>query len=175
MFYFRNGGHEEVYLSSADWMQRNLSKRLELLFPVIGSETPPPAGRGARSLLRRQREGVAAACPTGCTKGLAARDPRVRAPADVLQGGGRPGSRRGPRNAPVPPANPAQNVVGLCFSITRGIPGRRVMLRHKLRTCRPPGLRRHGSGPMRERTSPPYPTHRFILYLPSGEQLHCPK
>jgi polyphosphate kinase len=35
VFYFRNGGHEEIYLSSADWMQRNLSKRLELLFPVI--------------------------------------------------------------------------------------------------------------------------------------------
>ena len=24
VFYFRNGGHEEVYLSSADWMRRNL-------------------------------------------------------------------------------------------------------------------------------------------------------
>jgi polyphosphate kinase len=32
--YFANGGAEEFYLSSADWLPRNLEKRIELMFPV---------------------------------------------------------------------------------------------------------------------------------------------
>jgi len=34
VFYFANGGREELYLASADWMPRNLYERVETMFPV---------------------------------------------------------------------------------------------------------------------------------------------
>jgi len=48
IFYFRNGGHEEVYLSSADWMHRNLERRIEAIFPV----TSPPLRRRLFEILK---------------------------------------------------------------------------------------------------------------------------
>jgi polyphosphate kinase len=47
IFYFRNGGREEIYAGSADLMPRNLHRRVEILFPV---KSP--------ALLRRLRDEV---------------------------------------------------------------------------------------------------------------------
>ncbi len=34
IFYFESGGRPELYMASADWMPRNLDKRVEIMFPV---------------------------------------------------------------------------------------------------------------------------------------------
>ena len=38
IYYFGNGGDEQLFLSSADWMERNLDKRVETCFPVEGKK-----------------------------------------------------------------------------------------------------------------------------------------
>ncbi len=49
IYYFLNGGRDQVYLGSADMMDRNLNHRVELLFPVEN-----------KRLLKRLREDILA-------------------------------------------------------------------------------------------------------------------
>lgn len=49
IFYFENGGDPEVFLSSADWMPRNLWRRIETVFPI---EDPALKARIIHDILR---------------------------------------------------------------------------------------------------------------------------
>ena len=91
-----NGGDSEVYLSSADWMPRNLGRRIEVMWPVRGPGGEGPAHRRAGGVLRRQPQGAGAA---------ARRQLRT----------GRPGPlRRGAAaGAPLPPRSPGEGAGAL--------------------------------------------------------------
>jgi len=48
-FVFNNGGEPDVYLSSADWMPRNLDRRVELMFPILPQELKENVIAGLRA------------------------------------------------------------------------------------------------------------------------------
>ena len=159
VFYFRNGGHEEVYLSSADWMQRNLSKRLELLFPVID---PNHRRRLIDALETYFADNVKAwrLLRDGTYERVAPQGPAGPRPADVLQGGGRRRPRRRPRHAAVPPADAAETSRRKWF-------GNRYAARAVCCETRPktgPSLARGGQLSRL--------IHR-VLYFPRGERRAC--
>jgi polyphosphate kinase len=72
---FENGGESKIYLGSADWMPRNLFRRVETVFPVV---TPgmKERGRDPRMVLARQREKPRSCNPTA--SGQVARDGNER-------------------------------------------------------------------------------------------------
>ena len=73
IFVFGNGGKTEVYLGSADWMQRNIYERVEVIFrlkdPALCNQI---FTRSDRAVSGRHAEDAHPACPTAntsaCTK-----------------------------------------------------------------------------------------------------------
>lgn len=59
VYFFLNGGDEQVFISSADWMSRNLDRRVELMFPV---EKPEHKGYVLHVLRAMFRDNVKARC-----------------------------------------------------------------------------------------------------------------
>lgn len=55
IFYFLNDGYEDLYMGSADWMPRNLDKRVEILFPI---EQPELKARAKHILDIQLRDNV---------------------------------------------------------------------------------------------------------------------
>jgi polyphosphate kinase len=111
LYYFRNGGEDEVYLGSADLMERNLDRRVEVVFPVedpdwaaeIRDEIIPAYWRdttntwelGADGTYRRLEPGLGEA-PFDAHSWLI---DRYKVPADWALGGMR---NEGPRQVPLP-------------------------------------------------------------------------
>lgn len=47
IFWFANGEHQEIYMASADWMPRNLNRRVEIMFPLEDADS----ARAAKHIL----------------------------------------------------------------------------------------------------------------------------
>jgi len=56
IYYFRNGGDDEVFVGSADWMPRNLEGRVEVIFPIEGE--PHKSALRDEILLRQLADNV---------------------------------------------------------------------------------------------------------------------
>ena len=84
IFHFANGGNDEIYLGSADWMPRNLFERCEVVFPVRdpGGHGPHPRRDPAR-LPGRHRQGP----PAAARRQLPARQQAAQGRPALLQPG----------------------------------------------------------------------------------------
>jgi polyphosphate kinase len=81
VFIFHNNGDEEIFLGSADWMNRNIYRRIEVCFPVYESALKEEI----RNLIRLQLEDTAAAVPIDSHSEEVAIDPENPPPSSGIR------------------------------------------------------------------------------------------
>jgi polyphosphate kinase len=112
IFHFHNGGEDEVFLASADWMPRNLDRRIELMFPIETRECRTKVLDALDVLFRDNVKGRRL-LPDGTWRvpGLAASDLPLEAQATFIEQSRREVERRENRSAetfaPISSASPA--------------------------------------------------------------------
>jgi polyphosphate kinase len=110
IFYFENAGNPEVFVGSADWMDRNLSRRVEVVFPV---EQPDLKQRVIEILKITLADNVKARelLPDGSYRRVKAAEniPTLRSQVRFLELAAEAGAR--PAAVPEPVAAPSPRVV----------------------------------------------------------------
>jgi polyphosphate kinase len=61
IFYFENDGKKEIYLGSADWMPRNLERRVEIMFPLEQEDLKKEVMSYFRVSIKRYHENTSSA------------------------------------------------------------------------------------------------------------------
>lgn len=85
IFSFENGGHPEVWLGSDDWMERNLRRRVEVLFPVLDPRLVRRLRGEVLSAYLADRAAARRLTPDGAYRRLhAAGDPEAFSAQDAL-------------------------------------------------------------------------------------------
>ena len=82
IFHFTNGGNDEVYCSSADWMPRNFHRRVEVMFPILDESLKRRVIDEILGTMRaRQRARPGRCAPTAATRALSRRTTTERCAA----------------------------------------------------------------------------------------------
>ena len=82
VFYFANGGDEEVWLGSADWMDRNLRARVEVVFPILDPALKQRVYRELLAYALADRAKSRQMCPDGT---YIRRQPECDSPGHSMQ------------------------------------------------------------------------------------------
>jgi polyphosphate kinase len=114
VYYFGNGGDPQVYIGSADWMDRNLSRRVEVVFPIEPPELKQRLIREVLAVTMADNAKARELLADGSYRRVTAEAgrPRVRSQERFLAIAAENAARRLAETPPPAPTYPAQRPAG---------------------------------------------------------------